>query len=311
MNVGGALAAGGAAVVYGTAYVATAIGLDGYSPAGIGVWRGLFGALLLGTALMLPALRSQRPRALAPAAMARLAILGVVGGGLFILAVNAAVDASGATVTAFVAGLYAVLAAILAIPILGEGLELRTILALGAALLGTMLLSDLGTTGVDAVGIGLGLVAAVAFALFLVLSRRWSVRYHLTGATIGLASLSISALVAAAVAARDGTLIPTAPPLHATLAVAWIAVGPGATAAVLVVIGMRRLPARVASLFLLLNPPTAAALGFLVLGERLSASQLAGAVLVLVAIAAASGALPTRTAFRRSSRPGSAPPTRS
>ncbi len=294
MNAGGALASAGAAVIYGSAYVATAIALDGYSPAGIGVWRGLFGALLLGAALMLPALRGQRPRSLTRQAVARLAVLGVVGGGLFILAVNAAVAASGATVTAFVAGLCAVLAAAFAIPILGERLELHTILALGAALLGTILLSDLGTTGVDPTGIGLGLVAAVAFALFLVLSRRWSAPHGLTGATVGLASLSISAVVAAAVATFEGTLVPAAPPLHATLAVAWIAVGPGATAAVLVVIGMRRLSARLASLFLLLNPPTAAALGFLVLGERLSPSQLGGAALVLVAIAAASAGMSGR-----------------
>lgn len=311
MTVGGALAAGGAAVIYGSAYVATAIALEGYSPAGIGVWRGVLGATLLAAALALPGLHAQRPRGLNREALVRLVVLGAVGGGLFILAVNAAVAASGATITAFVAGLYAVLAALLAIPVLDERLEPRTILALAAALVGTVLLSNIQGGNADIVGIALGLVAATAFAIFLVLSRRWSVSYGLSGATVALASLMVSALVTAVVAGLEGTLVPDAPPAHATFALLWIAAGPGAAASVLVVIGMRRLPARLASLFLLLNPPTAAVLGFLLLRERLTLTQLVGAALVLVAIAAASGYAPTRTVFRRSSRPGSAPPTRS
>lgn len=311
MNLVGAAAAAAAAVIYGSAYPATAIALDGYSPAGIGVWRGLLGAALLTGALSLPILRTQRPGRLTRGALRRLAVLGAVGGGVFILTVNAAVAAAGATVTAFVAGLYAVLAALLAIPILGERLESRTLLALAAALGGTVLLSDLQASGADLGGIGLGLLAATAFALFLVLSRRWSARHGLTGATVGLASLTVSAAVTAVVAALDGSLVPEAPPAHATAALLWIAAAPGAAASVLVVVGMRRLPARVASLFLLLNPPTAAVLGLVLLDERLSGMQLVGGALVLVAIAVAGGVLTTRTAFRRSSRPGSARPTRS
>jgi probable blue pigment (indigoidine) exporter len=300
-----------AALLYGSAYVATAIALDGYSPAGIGVWRGALGLALLLGLLSLPAMRDQRPDRLTRPALARLAVLGTIGGGMFILAMNAAVALSGATVTAFVAGLYAVLASLLAIPLLGERLERRVMLALGAAFVGTTLLSGLQATGTSAGGIALGLVAASAFAVFLVLSRRWSEPYRLTGATVGLASLGISAAVSAVVATIDGSLLPHEASFAASAAVAWIAAGPGAAASVLVVIGMRRLPARFAGLFLLLNPPTAAILGFAVLGERLDGVQLVGATLVLAAIAVAGGAMPMRTASRRSSPPGSAPPTRS
>jgi drug/metabolite transporter (DMT)-like permease len=52
---------------------------------------------------------------------------------------------------------------------------------------------------------------------------------------------------------------------------------------------MRRLEARRASFYLLLNPPTAAVLAFVLLGERLEPHQIVGGGLVLVAIAAASG----------------------
>jgi drug/metabolite transporter (DMT)-like permease len=311
MNVPGALAAAAAAVLYGSAYVATAVALEAYSPAGIGVWRGVIGLVVLAAILGMPFMRDQRPPRLTRSALLRLVALGAIGGAVFILAVNAAVALSGATVTAFVAGLYAVLAAIIAVPVLGERLEARTLVALGTALGGTVLLADLGGTGASPGGIALALVAATAFGVFLVLSRRWGAPHRLTGSTVALASLSISATASAVVAAADGSLLPQAWATAPTLALAWIAVGPGAAASVLVVIGMRRLQARFASLFLLLNPPTAAALGAVLLNEQLSTAQLAGAALVLAAIAAASGALPTRTAFRRSSRPGSAPPTRS
>jgi probable blue pigment (indigoidine) exporter len=71
---------------------------------------------------------------------------------------------------------------------------------------------------------------------------------------------------------------------------AWLVVGPGVVAAVVVVVGIQRLPARIASVFLLLNPPTAAALAYLLLGERLDLVQLAGAAAILAAIALAAGA---------------------
>ena len=311
MSPVGAAAAAIAALLYGSAYVATAIALDGYSPAGIGVWRGIFGIVVLAALLSLPGMREQRPRHLTRAAVVRLAVLGTVGGGVFILAVNAAVALSGATVTAFVAGLYAVLASVLAIPLLGERIERRLILALFGAFLGTLLLSDLQAAAASAGGIALGLLAASAFSLFLVLSRRWGEPHRLTGPTVGLASLGISAVASAVVAGIDGSLLPEDPTPAASAAVAWIAAGPGAAASVLVVVGMRRLPARHAGLFLLLNPPTAAILGYAVLGERLEFSQIVGAVLVLAAIGLATVVRSTRTASRRSSPPGSAPPTRS
>jgi probable blue pigment (indigoidine) exporter len=169
------------------------------------------------------------------------------------------------------------------------------VLALLAALVGTVMLSDLLEGSGSTTGIGLALVAAGSFGVFLVLSRRWSAPFRLTGATVGLASMAVSAAVAVLVALATGDPVVREPVgLPALLAMIWVAVGPGAAAAVLVVIGMQRLPAQRASLLLLLNPPTAAALAYVVLGERLDPLQLAGAALILGAIAVASGALPMR-----------------
>ncbi len=292
MKIGGAAAAGASAVLYGSAYVATAIALRSFGPTGVAVWRGALGAAVLAIALTLPSLASVRPRRLSAAAWVRLAVLGLAGGGLFILAMNAAVATAGATVTAFVAGLYAVVAAVLAIPLLGERLETRTLVALMAALGGTLLLGNLQLTAEGWRGIRIALGAAAAFGLFLVLSRRWGERYGLSGPTVGLATLTMSALVAAVVLPFTGEpLLPDSPRPEALVAIAWLAVGPGAAASVLIVLGMRQLEARRASVFLLLNPPTAAVLALVLLGQGLTPLQLVGAACVLAAIAAASGAL--------------------
>ena len=305
----GGLAAALAAVLYGSAYVAIAIALDGFTPIGVALWRGLIGAFALGLVLSLPPLASHRPLGLGRPALARLGVLGLTGGGIFVLAMNAAVALSGATITAFVAGLYAVAAALLAIPLLGERLERRTVVALLAALAGTALLSDLVGGDGQPVGIAMALTAAASFGLFLVLSRRWSASYRLSGPVVGVASLGISALVALGLAFVTGDRIAVGPPdTSPVLAVGWVALGPGALASVLVVIGMRRLRAQTASLLLLLNPPTAAVLAIVLLDERLGPVQVVGAALILGAIGSASGIRPRKTAFRRSSRRGSGPP---
>jgi drug/metabolite transporter (DMT)-like permease len=292
----GAAAAALAAVLYGSAYVATAFALRSFSPLGAAAARGLLGATLLGALLLLPIAADLRPSRPRRAASWRLVVLGLLGGAIFIVAMNVAVALAGATITAFVAGLYAVLAAGLAVPVLGERPERATVAALGVALVGTVLLSGLRPSPELAGGIGVGLVAAMAFALFLVLSRRWSVAYALPGPAVALAALGLSGLGIGALIPLLGDPGMSVPPDPAAVAaVAWLALGPGALAAILVVASMRRLAARRASAFLLLNPPTAAVGAWLLLGEQLTTIQLVGGALVLAAMAGASG-LGRRTA---------------
>jgi drug/metabolite transporter (DMT)-like permease len=308
----GAVYAALAAMLYGSAYVVTAIALRSYTAFAAAAWRGILGSALLAILLLIPALAAHRPRDLSRSALLRLTVLGILGGGVFILALNGAVATAGATVTAFVAGLYAVLAAVFAIPLLGERLDRRALVALLAALVGTVLLSDLRAERDTWIGIGIALVGAAAFALFLVLLRRWSAAHALSGPTIGIATMAIGAAVALVAIVLSGEpLVPNGLRADATFSLVWLAAGPGAAASVLVVAGMRRLPARRASVFLLLNPPTAAVLAFVLLGQRLSGIQVVGAISVLVAIGVASGAIAMRTGSRRSSRPGSEPPPRS
>lgn len=298
MNARGAVYAGTAAIFYGSAYVATAIALRSFTPLTIGAWRGLVGAALVALVVGVAGMRHTLPAAqLDRAAVWRLGVLGLVGGAIFIIGVNAAVGLIGASVTAFVAGLYAVAAAILAIPLLGERLERSTLVALLTALVGTALLAEVSPGEETALGIGLALGSALCFGLFLVLSRRWGASHGLTGPIVGLATLTISGVVCLVLAVAAGQpLVPPDARMDAVLATAWIAVAPGAAGNVLVVAGMRRLEARYASAMLLLNPPTAAILSILLLGVGLSPVQLVGAAAVLVAIAVASGVFRRRSA---------------
>lgn len=306
MDKTGALAAVAAAVLYGSAYVAIAVALGDFTPLGVAIWRGVVGALVLGPLVLWRYVQRGAPPT--GAALLHLLAMAVFGGGLFVLATNAAVALAGATITAFVAGLYAVAAAALAIPILGERPRRRTWMALVTALLGTALLSGLRADGPVIGGVAAGLVAALAFGTFLVLSRRSSQRHGLSGPVVSFVMLSVSAFIAIPIAFATGDpLAVSEPSLSALTAVAWAAAGPGAAASALAVFAMQRLRAERASTLLLLNPPTAALLAFVVLGERLTAVQIAGAVLVLAAIAVASAPLPRRMAFRRSSPPGSGP----
>jgi probable blue pigment (indigoidine) exporter len=289
------MAAAASAVLYGTSYVATAFALRSFTPVGVAAARGFLGAAVLGAVLLLPVAVRLRPAVIGVAGLWRLAVLGLLGGGLFIGLMNVAVSLAGATVTAFVAGLYAVLAALLAVPILGERPERVTLAAMAVALAGTAMLGGLQPAPELVGGIAVGLLAAVAFALFLVLSRRWSAPYSLSGASVGLAVLALAGIANALLLfilgdpGLDGELR-----LDAALAIGWLAIGAGGLAAVLVVAGMRRLPARRASAFLLLNPPTAAFGAWLLLGERLTPVQLLGGGLVLLAMAVASGLVPGR-----------------
>ena len=60
MKLSGAVAAATAAVLYGTAYVAIALALDGFTPVGVAVVRGLVGSAVLVMLLMAPGLADQR-----------------------------------------------------------------------------------------------------------------------------------------------------------------------------------------------------------------------------------------------------------
>lgn len=299
----GELYAALAAIGYGSAYVATAFALHSFAPLPAAVHRSLVGALAL---VVLYVAMRWRSRATGPAAAAvqlpafgsasraaRLLLLAILGGPVFLAAMNLAVAQVGATITAFVAGLYAVLSAVIAPALLPERLAPRVLAGFLVALAGTALLAELNPGSTDLAGMGWGLVAAVSFSLFLVLTRRWSASYALDGLTVALAMsvVTAAALGAVILVIDPASFVPAVLQPEAVAAIGWLALV-AAGGQMLMVASVRLIPASRSAAFLLFNPISATILAAILLGERPSPPQLLGGLLVLAGIAAATGALP-------------------
>jgi len=310
----GNAAAAGAAVLFGTAYVATAVALRSFSPVSVALWRGVGAAAVLVLVLVVRRRSTWSAlRHLDRGGVLRLTALGLLGGPGFMAGMNVAVAAAGATVAAFVAGLYAVLAAVFAPWILRERLGWQALVGFVLALAGTALLSELDPRSGSAFGVAAGLGAAVAFALYLVLSRRWTgglrrvrptparsasapaarsvVERPLPGDLVALALFAMLGLVLLPVEllVEPRAIVPPTIAPEALAALGWLVLGPSLLAQLLLQASVRRVRARHSAAFLLLNPISASILAALLLGERLSPSQLGGAILVLAGIGISSG----------------------
>jgi drug/metabolite transporter (DMT)-like permease len=217
-------------------------------------------------------------------------VLSVLGGPLFYACMNIAVAEVGPTVSAFVAGLYAILAAVLAPVVLRERPRPTNVAAFLIALLGTALLAELSLAPGRFVGIGWGLAAAVFFALFLLLARRWSVAYGLRGAAVSLGNAIATAtlLGGAVIAFAPATFLPRVVRPEALVALAWLGVV-AAGGQLLAVLAVRLIPAERSSAFLLLNPLSATLLAAILLGQVPSPAQLLGGVFVLLGMGLVSG----------------------
>ncbi|MBF6605091.1 MAG: DMT family transporter [Chloroflexi bacterium] len=302
-------AAAGAAALFGSAYVATAVALQSFGPLPIALWRGVGAATIVGVLVLRDRRRLAsvstvhrgagvpvRPwagwlssRRLSIGRLGRLVVLGLLGGPAFIVGMNLAVSASGATIASFVAGLYAVLAAVLAPFVLRERLGPSAIAGFAVALLGTALLAELDPASASIAGIVAGLGAAAAFAAYLVLSRRWARDLGLSGLAIVETNFTATALVLLplALVVRPEPVVPATITPDALLALGWLIVA-SVGGQLLIVASVRRIAARRSAAFLLVNPITATVLAAILLGERLAPIQLVGAALVLVGIALAS-----------------------
>ena len=292
------LAAAGAAFVYGAAYPATAVALRSFSPLATAGWACTMALVLVvglaaGGLIARPAIHGwSRGR------LVRLVVLAILGGAGFIAAVNVAVALSGPTITGFVAPLYAVLATLFAVPILGEPVRVMTVAAFVLALCGTGLLAGTAPFGAPLAGVAMAFAGAAMFGLFLVLARRWSRPYRLDGTLVTVANLMARGpgLLVVAAAVEPRPLIPASLDPAAILALISIVIGASSTGSLLVMASVRRVPAERTSAALLLTPVSSALIAAVVLGERLPPSGLLGAALILVGIAGAGGLMRFRTA---------------
>lgn len=278
-----------ASIIYGAAYPATAIALRSFTPLGVAALActlALPVVLALGAIGWLPRPSfsgMDRPR------FVRLVVLSVLGGLLFITAINLAVALSGPTITGFVTPLYAVAAALLAVPLLGERVRAATVGAFAVAIVGTALLAGVAPDFDSIVGVAMALAGAVMFGLYIVLARRWGQRYALDGTLITIANLvgRGPVLLLIELVRSPGTLIPSDVDPAAVIALLSIALGSSSTANLLLIASVRRVPAGRTSAALLLTPISSAVIGAVLLQDHLVPVQLAGAGLILVGIAVA------------------------
>ena len=300
----GVAAAAAAAIVFGAAYPATAVALRSFSPLAVaGLSCTLALAVVVGLALagVLP-----RPTVggLTRPRLVRLIVLALLGGVLFIVGVNIAVAICGPTITGFVAPLYAVFGTLFAIPLLGERIRPTTVVAFGLAFAGTALLAGAVPSGAPAGGVLLAFVSAAMFGLYVVLARRWGVRYRLDGTLVTIANLIGRGpiLLVVAFVLDPGGVVPADPDPVAIIALLTIVFGSSTSGNLLLMASVRRVPAGRTTAALLLTPVASAVIAAVVLGDRLSPSGLLGAGLILGGIATASGLVSWRRGAPAASR---------
>lgn len=303
----GITAAALAAVTFGASFPATAVVVRDLAPltaAGIISTVALAFLALLVVLGVLP--RPARGISSRPA-LVRLAIITLTGGLMFAVGMNVAVQLAGATVAGFVATLYAVFAAILAVPLLGERLTWTASGAFLLAVVGTALLADPGSLHGSLEGIGFALIAAVGFGSYLILARRWATVPGLGGSSMALAIVTgRGPLLLVIVALTDpGALTAPHLDLAAIVAMAYLAFVPGGISQVLILVSTRLVPARRTSAWLLLTPLTSAFLATTLLAESPTPRELLGGALVVTGILGASGAADglLRTITRRRAQP--------
>lgn len=285
-----ALAALGAAVLWGTTGTAQALGPTGTDPTSVGATRILLGAAVL----LLLAWQEERRGTRSPAAegpsqppqVPTVALLVIGGLGVaayqvcFFLGVARAGVAIGTVVALGIAPLATGLLGLL----LGERPGRRWVLATAGAVVGIVLLvagAGSGGDGTSSVGILAALGAGVSYAVFTVAARTLIVR--------GVSGLRVMAAFFGIGAALLATTLPGAElgwlaSPRGVLMVLWLGVVATALAYVLFQRGLAGLPAGTVATLSLAEPVTATLLGVLVLREHLSALTALGIGVVVVSL---------------------------
>lgn len=259
-------------------YLAGTYGLPPLAVAGLRA--GLGGLILLAGLLALrPAWLRLNRRAL------RVVVFyGVVGIALFYAAYINAILSVGVAVAAVLLYTAPAWVAVIAWRFLGERLTRTHLVALLLTLAGSALVAQVyqpGLLRLNALGIFWGLLSGLAYGLWSVFNKV-GIR-HTNPWTLQCYGM----LVGAAVLLVLQPLAPLAGALQSPGTVFWLlllALGPTVGASVAYAAGVRAVPVSVASLIATLEPVLAALLAYLVLGQTLSAGQVAGGGLILLAV---------------------------
>lgn len=211
----------------------------------------------------------------------RAAVLGLLNIGLFFTLLFVGAYRLPGGVAALAGAVQPLVVAGLAAGLLGEKLRLRTVLTGLAGMAGVAMLVLNAQARLDVVGVAAALGGAVSMAVGVVLTKRWGRPAPLLAMTGWQLVAGGMLLVPVAV------LVEGAPPaLNATHVTGFLLLSGVGTALAysLWFRGVHALSATVVTFLGLLSPLVAAAAGWVVLDQRLSTGQLAGAAVVLAAL---------------------------
>jgi probable blue pigment (indigoidine) exporter len=264
-----------APAVWGTTYFVT----TEYLPPDRPLLAGLLRALPAG--LLLVAVTRRLPRG---DWWWRSLVLGTLNIGVFLPLLFLAAYRLPGGVAATVGAVQPLIVAGLAVLLLGQRMTTRTALAGIAGVVGVALLVLRADARLDLVGVAAALGGAVAMAAGVVLSKRWTSPAPLLAVTGwqlvagGLVLLPVTFLVEGAPPAMTAANLG---------GFAYLGIIGGAVSYALWFRGIRVLAATQVTFLGLLSPVVATAVGWLVLDQGLSASQVVGAVVVLAALVVA------------------------
>lgn len=271
------LAAGVTLILWASAFAAIRLGLTGYRPGELAVFRFLLASLVL--AVYALAVRMPLPER---RDWPEIGLAGLLGITVYHLTLNYGEVTVGAGPAAFLVNAAPVITAVLGRLWLREKISLRGWVGIGAGFAGVTLIAlGEGSSLSLEPGVLLILAAALATSLYFILQKRLLSRYRalpLTTYCIWFGTLFMLPFAPTLPAAIG------AAPLSATLAIVYLGVFPAAVAYVAWTYVLSRMPASRASALLFLSPPLATVIAWTWLGEVPAALSLAGGLLALTGV---------------------------
>jgi probable blue pigment (indigoidine) exporter len=272
-------------MLWGTTYVVTTELLPPGRPLLAGTLRALpAGLLLVAAARALPR----------GAWWWRAAVLGTLNIGLFFALLFVAAYRLPGGVAAVLGALGPFVVAGLAFGLLGQRPAVRVLAAGAAGVAGVALLVLRSSTALDPIGLAAAAGGMVSMSFGTVLGRRWGVPEGFAERRTALLALTGWQLTVGGLLLAPAALLAEGlPPALSWGNVAgfgYLSLVGTAGAYLLWFRGVTTLPPAQVTLLGLLSPVVAAALGWVALGQALSAGQLAGAAVVLAAVLVGAGA---------------------
>ncbi|MEJ2263713.1 MAG: DMT family transporter [Anaerolineales bacterium] len=277
----------------------------GITAVSLAFWRdlGTFTALLIGIAVFRPELLRIKQRDLP-----WLAAMGILSIGFFHVMWNMNVLINGASVATVIQSNAPIFVTVMAWVIWREPLTWRKFVAVGLAVVGTVLIARLDNLDgghITFLGLVIGLVAAIAYGAFSLFGKKLSGDYNAW--TILLYVFGFASLVL--LPFQLGSPFPWPLDLRVIRDYAALVLLTTITGFGLYTTALRHLQASVAAITANTEVPFAAILAYFLLGERLDGLQILGAALVISGVILIS--LPRNTFFLRRSREENVPDERS